>query len=76
MVLYNAPTGTLGPVVLGIILGRPLEEKLIQGLVASGGSPLGFFSRPVAAALGIATIVLWISPLVARIRRKGERDLA
>ena len=46
----------LGPVVLGLVLGRPLEEKLIQGLVASDGSVLGFFSRPGAAILGLLTI--------------------
>ena len=59
----------LGPVVLGLVLGNPLEEKLIQGLVASGGSPFGFFSRPLAAVLGITTIAMWVAPLVARLRR-------
>jgi len=59
----------LGLVVLGLVLGKPLEEKLIQGLVASGGSPLGFFSRPIAATLGILTISLWVVPFLLRRRR-------
>jgi len=49
----------LGPVVLGIILGGPLEERFIQTLTGSGGSPLAFFDRPVAALLGALCISLW-----------------
>lgn len=49
----------LGPVVLGIILGAPLEERFIQILTATGGDPLAFFARPVAAALGVLCIGLW-----------------
>ena len=49
----------LGPVVLGIILGGPLEERFIQILTASGGDPFAFFGRPVAAVLGLICVVLW-----------------
>lgn len=51
----------LGPIVLGIILGPPLEERFIQTMTASDGNILAFFSRPVAAALGIVVIVIWLS---------------
>lgn len=50
----------LGPVVLGIILGGPLEERFIQTLTGSEGIILPFFNRPVAAVLGIGFLVLWI----------------
>ncbi|MEX0599027.1 MAG: tripartite tricarboxylate transporter permease [Rhodothermales bacterium] len=50
----------LGPVVLGIILGAPLEERFIQILTSAGGDPLAFFGRPVAAALGVLCIALWV----------------
>jgi TctA family transporter len=50
----------LGPVVLGIILGAPLEERFIQLLTASGGDPLAFFGRPVAAGLGVLCIAVWV----------------
>ena len=50
----------LGPVVLGIILGAPLEERFIQILTAGGGDPLAFFGRPLAAVLGVLCIALWI----------------
>ncbi len=59
----------LGPVVLGIILGGPLEERFIQTLTGSGGSLAAFFSRPMAAALGVACIVLWLTAVVRTLRR-------
>jgi TctA family transporter len=64
----------LGPVVLGLVLGGPLEEKLIQGLVASDGSVLAFFSRPGAALLGGLTIALWLSPVILRARRASKKS--
>ena len=63
----------LGPVVLGIILGGPLEEKFIQSLTSSDGSIAAFFSRPAAAVLGILCLALWVSPLLLRKKsRPGE----
>ena len=57
----------LGPVVLGIILGGPLEERFVQTLVGSSGSIGAFFSRPLAAALGVTCIVLWLAPLLVSL---------
>ena len=62
---YGVP---LGPVVLGIILGGGLEEKFVQCLTKST-SFVEFFSRPVAAVLGVVCISLWLWPLFARILR-------
>lgn len=53
---------SLGPVVLGIILGPPLEERFIQAMSAADGNWLVFFSRPVAAVLGILAILIWVTP--------------
>lgn len=53
----------LGPVVLGIILGGPLEARFIQTLTGSGGSLLAFFNRPAAALLGGFCLLLWASTL-------------
>ncbi len=58
----------LGPVVLGIILGGPLEERFIQILTAADGSPLAFFNRPAAAILGFLCIGLWIWAIIASRR--------
>jgi putative tricarboxylic transport membrane protein len=68
----------LGPVVLGIILGGPLEERFVQTLTASGGHPGALFAWPLAAPLGAISILVWLIPAVLAIRRRlkasGERD--
>jgi TctA family transporter len=46
-------------VVLGILLGGPLEERFIQTVTAADGSLLAFFNRPLAAGLGVLCIALW-----------------
>ena len=56
----------LGPVVLGIVLGRPLEERLIGTLNASGGSLLAFVERPQSLLLATLCLALWLSPLMKR----------
>ena len=63
----------LGPIVLGIILGGPLEERFVQTLTGSSGSLAAFFSRPLAASLGAICIMLWLMPLLANLfrRRRG-----
>jgi TctA family transporter len=59
----------VGPVVLGIVLGGPLEERFIQTLTGAGGSPLGFVDRPLSAALAITAIALWVSLLFFRHKK-------
>jgi TctA family transporter len=58
----------VAPVVLGIILGGPLEERFIQAMTGSRGSLSVFFARPTAAVLGLAAIVVWLSPAVTAWR--------
>jgi TctA family transporter len=60
----------IGPVVLGIVLGGPLEERFIQTLTGADGSPVAFFDRPLSAVLGVAAIALWTSLLFFRKRTK------
>lgn len=62
----------LGPVVLGIILGGPLEERFIQTLTGSGGSLLAFFARPAAAALGVTCVLTWLTPPLLAALRRGK----
>jgi TctA family transporter len=61
----------LGPVVLGIVLGDPLEERFIGTLSTSGGSPLAFFERPQSLVLSAACLVLWLWPLITALRRRS-----
>lgn len=61
----------LGPVVLGIILGGPLEERLIQVLTASDGSLTSFVDRWPARVLVMAWLILLV---VAIARSLGSRN--
>lgn len=63
----------LAPVVLGIILGGPLEERFLQTITGEKGSLLGFVNRPLAAGLGIFCILLW-GFLIFRIVRNQARQ--
>lgn len=52
------------PLLLGLVLGRPLEEKLRQSLELSQGSVSGFLASPIAAVLlGLSAIVVTASIL-------------
>jgi TctA family transporter len=63
------------PLVLGLVLGRVVEENLVNSLIISDGSLLAFFYRPIAGFLGAVTILIWTLPvlalLVRRLRRSG-----
>ncbi len=64
----------LGPVVLGVILGGPLEERLIQAITASGGRPWGLINRPLAAVLAACCLTLWGLLVHAAWRHRGGRS--
>jgi TctA family transporter len=62
----------LGPVVLGIILGGPLEERFVQTLTGSGGELTAFFARAPAAVLGTICLAVWLTPAIVAIRRYAK----
>ena len=70
--LLEAKAIPLGPVVLGIILGGRLEETFVQSLTKSTNL-LDFVSRPLAALLAFACLVLWVSPWLFRKGGSGGR---
>ena len=51
------------PLVLALILGRPLEEALRQALALSQGSFLPFVTRPISLVLLLATAATLTTPL-------------
>jgi TctA family transporter len=64
----------VAPAILGVILGTMLEENFITSMIKSDGRFLGFFERPIAAGLGIVTILVWLWPLLRWLRsRRGAR---
>lgn len=56
----------LGPVVLGIILGGPLEERLIQVLTSADGSAIAFIDRWPARILALIWLALLFATLLQR----------
>jgi hypothetical protein len=42
-------------------------------MIKAGGNPAAFFERPLAAGLGGATILVWMSPLASGwLRRRRQ----
>ncbi|MFV0334708.1 MAG: tripartite tricarboxylate transporter permease [Tropicimonas sp.] len=63
---------SLAPLVLGIVLGRPLDEYLRNSLVISGGDVTRIFDRPVATILFLL-LVLFIALGIPSVRRAAGR---
>jgi putative tricarboxylic transport membrane protein len=60
----------VAPAILGVVLGTMLEENFITSMIKADGNLLAFFSRPVAAALGVLTLAAWfLPPVIRRLRR-------
>ena len=66
----------VAPAILGVVLGGMLEENFVSSMIKSDGRLLGFFERPIAAGLGVVTIVVWLSPLVIRLVRGRRAAMA
>lgn len=56
----------VAPLILGMIMGELIEENFMQAMIAADGNILAFFSRPIAATLGITTVFVWFYPLIRR----------
>jgi TctA family transporter len=65
----------VAPAILGVILGTMLEENFITSMIKSDGRFLGFFERPIAAGLGIVTILVWLWPLLRQLRSRRAAGL-
>ncbi|MCA9084819.1 MAG: tripartite tricarboxylate transporter permease [Planctomycetaceae bacterium] len=63
-----------GPVVLGLILGSPLEERLMQALTAANGNPLGLFNRPLACALALVAAAMFLLALRSSVGFTRQTD--
>ena len=56
----------VAPVVIGLVLGRMVEENLRTGLIAYDNDFGIFFGRPIPVALYAATALMMAWPLVSR----------
>lgn len=55
---------SLVPLVMGLVLGDILEDRLRQSLSLSQGNPLIFFTRPISLAILIASFMVIILPVI------------
>ena len=76
MRLYGYP---LGPVILGVILSRLLDDNWRRAIISEGESLGGFFrgilTSPLSAALFLAVVLIFVSqtPVWARMKRALSR---
>jgi TctA family transporter len=59
------------PLVLGLVLGRVVEEHFVSGIIIANGNLLAFFQRPLAASIGAVTLVVWFTVLLQAIWRRN-----
>ncbi|MEM7024741.1 MAG: tripartite tricarboxylate transporter permease, partial [Pseudomonadota bacterium] len=60
----------LAPVVIGMALGKTLEESLRQGLILNEGNFWMFFTQPIADVIFALTALIIIWPIAAQFRRR------
>ncbi|WP_340107375.1 tripartite tricarboxylate transporter permease [Pikeienuella sp. HZG-20] len=59
----------VAPAILGIVLGGMVEFNFVTSMLKSHGDPMILFSRPLAALLAIAIIMMWAAPVITWLRR-------
>lgn len=66
----------IAPAILGLVLGGVLESNFMTSMINSNGNLLAFFERPIAGALGVLTLLVWLSPLAMMLYRKRRAQTA
>jgi TctA family transporter len=62
----------IAPTILGVVLGGMLEENFVSSMIKAEGNPIAFFNRPIAGALGLLTLLVWLLPLALRMLRRSR----
>jgi len=65
----------VAPAILGLVLGPLLQETFMTSMIKADGNLLAFFERPIAAGLGVVTVLIWLSPLLMGLRRRMRRPV-
>nr|WP_264477684.1 tripartite tricarboxylate transporter permease [Halomonas malpeensis] len=66
----------MAPAILGLVLGKVVENNFMSAMLRTGGDLTSFFARPISAGLGVAVILLWCSPLLLRAYRRYRANRA
>ena len=63
----------LAPIILGMILGPIAEQSVRRALLISRGDPAELFTRPLSAVLALATLGMFVWPLLKLLRSKRRK---
>jgi len=63
----------IAPAILGMLLGKMLEENFITSMIKSDGNLLAFVDRPVSAALAVFTVLVWVLSGWFALKRRMAR---
>lgn len=58
----------IAPAVLGVVLGKIVEENFMISMMKAQGDLTGFFDRTPAAVLGVITLCVWVALLLRSAR--------
>lgn len=58
------------PLILGLVLGKIVEQNFMSSIIKANGSFWPFVDRPVAAILALLTAAVWLFPLLGLARRR------
>ncbi|MBQ6594077.1 MAG: tripartite tricarboxylate transporter permease [Clostridia bacterium] len=67
--VYNFPTG---PLVLGLLLGKTMEENMRRALTLSKGDWSYFVAQPISCVILVLVIVTFCLPFVMEARKKRK----
>jgi putative tricarboxylic transport membrane protein len=60
----------IAPMVLALVLGDMAEQAMRQALIIGRGSPLVFFTLPLALPLMLAALIIFFWPVIAPLKAK------
>lgn len=66
----------IAPIILGIVIGPLIEQNFLTSMIIADGDLLGFFSRPIAAGLGIFTLAIILVPPAVKLGMLVYRSLS
>ena len=66
----------VAPAILGVVLGKMLEENLVTSMIKSDGDPMVFFTRPIAMWLALSTLVVVLWPIVSWLKERRHREVS
>ena len=66
----------IAPAILGLVLGKMLEQNFMTSMINADGSLFGFFNRPIATTLGVMTVMVWGLMLWRGLRRPVIAEIA